>query len=138
MEIVINACYGVFRLSNKAVERYYELKCKPVYFYTRDNNSKFFIKTDSNSAFAHAYSEDFGDRVPDDCINKYCIDITGDIDRTDPVLIKVIKELRDEATGYGASLRIVEIPDDVNWIIEEHDGMEHVSEVHRTWWGVDR
>jgi hypothetical protein len=30
-------------------------------------------------------------------------------------------------------LAIVEIPDDVQWIIEENDGMEWVAEKHRTW-----
>jgi hypothetical protein len=27
----------------------------------------------------------------------------------------------------------VDIPDDVNWYIEEYDGNEHVAERHRTW-----
>ena len=28
----------------------------------------------------------------------------------------------------------VEIPDDVEWQIEEYDGTEHISEKHRTWY----
>jgi hypothetical protein len=28
---------------------------------------------------------------------------------------------------------VVEIPDDVNWQVEEYDGMEHIAEKHRTW-----
>jgi hypothetical protein len=35
-------------------------------------------------------------------------------------------------TSYS-DLRIVEIPDDVNWYIAEYDGREHVAERHRTW-----
>jgi hypothetical protein len=30
-------------------------------------------------------------------------------------------------------LRVVTIPDDVRWIISAVGGVEHVSEVHRTW-----
>jgi len=30
-------------------------------------------------------------------------------------------------------LAIVEIPDDVEYTIEEYDGNEHVAEAHRTW-----
>ena len=38
-----------------------------------------------------------------------------------------------EANGHCAGLKIVELPDDVNWQIERNGGVEHVSEVHRTW-----
>jgi hypothetical protein len=30
-------------------------------------------------------------------------------------------------------LTIVDIPDDIEWQIEEYDGMEWVAEVHRIW-----
>lgn len=56
-----------------------------------------------------------------------------DIERDDPILIEVIEELGEEANGACAELKIVEIPDDVKWEIEEYDGIEWVSEVHRTW-----
>ena len=35
-------------------------------------------------------------------------------------------------TSY-CRLKIIEIPDDVDWIIEEYDGAEWVAEKHRTW-----
>jgi hypothetical protein len=57
----------------------------------------------------------------------------GDIARDDPLLIQIVKEMGDKADGTFASLRIVEIPDDVNWYIEEYDGREWVAERHRTW-----
>ena len=56
-----------------------------------------------------------------------------DVERDDPILIKVIDELGEEANGDCAVLHIVSIPDDVKWEIEEYDGVEWVSEVHRTW-----
>jgi len=55
------------------------------------------------------------------------------IERTDPVLIQMIEELGKRANGFFAELKIVEIPDDIKWTIEEHDGMERVVEKHRTW-----
>jgi len=27
----------------------------------------------------------------------------------------------------------VEVPDDVDWYVEEYDGLEHIAERHRTW-----
>jgi cytosine/adenosine deaminase-related metal-dependent hydrolase len=55
------------------------------------------------------------------------------IRRTDPDLIAVIEELKDEANGRSAKIRIAEIPDDVEWHIAEYDGFETIAENHRTW-----
>ena len=56
-----------------------------------------------------------------------------DIPRDDAVLIQVVEELGDAANGFAADLKIVDIPDDVDWEIEEYDGNEWVAEKHRTW-----
>ena len=55
------------------------------------------------------------------------------VERNDPVLIQVVEEMGDAAGGQFASLGIVEIPDGVQWQIEEYDGREWVAEKHRTW-----
>lgn len=56
------------------------------------------------------------------------------IDRNDPILLQVIDQLGvKEASGQHASLKIVEVPDEVEWYIEDNDGNEHVAETHRTW-----
>jgi hypothetical protein len=57
----------------------------------------------------------------------------NDIARDDPVLIELVETLGQEIESSYAKLKIVEIPDDVEWEIEEYDGMEWVSEKHRTW-----
>lgn len=56
-----------------------------------------------------------------------------DIERDDPLLIQVVEELGEAANGRCAALKIVEIPSDVEWQIEEYDGLEHVAEKHRIW-----
>lgn len=57
-----------------------------------------------------------------------------EMDRNCPILLQVIEQLGvEECRGKYASLKVVEIPDDVDWDIEEYDGREHVAEVHRTW-----
>lgn len=71
----------------------------------------------------------------------YC-DLTGqdskklydrEIQRNDPMLIHVVEKLGEKADDKYARLKIVEIPDGVDWEVEEYDGKEWVSEVHRTW-----
>jgi hypothetical protein len=56
-----------------------------------------------------------------------------DIPRDCPVLVAMIEEQGTAVNGDFADLKIVEVPDDVNWYIEEYDGNEHVAERHRTW-----
>ena len=56
-----------------------------------------------------------------------------EVKRDDPMLIRVIEELGDKASGKYADLKIVEIPDGVQWQIDEYDGNEWVAEQHRTW-----
>jgi hypothetical protein len=46
----------------------------------------------------------------------------------------VVEELGgDAAGGPVADLKVVTIPADVSWLIQDYDGMEWVAEVHRTW-----
>lgn len=55
------------------------------------------------------------------------------IKRDDQYLVKVVRELGMSANGPYANLKIIEIPGDVEWHIEEYDGLEWVAEDHRTW-----
>jgi predicted RND superfamily exporter protein len=61
--------------------------------------------------------------------------VEGRKNRDDPELVRAVEELGKEA-GVG-ELIVVEIPDDVDWIIEEYDGNERISEAHRTWDGSE-
>jgi hypothetical protein len=48
-------------------------------------------------------------------------------------LVRVVEELKEDANGHAAALKVVTIPDDVNWVITKTEGGEQVSEVHRIW-----
>jgi len=49
-------------------------------------------------------------------------------------LIKVIEELGEEkASNVLAKLKIIEIPDDVEWEIYGYGGVETIHEKHRIW-----
>lgn len=54
--------------------------------------------------------------------------------RTSPDLINLMETKGSEwCSGRCAELRVVEIPDNVDYTIEDYDGMEQISERHRTW-----
>lgn len=55
------------------------------------------------------------------------------MNRADPDLISVLEQYKEKANGYSADIAIIEIPEDVDWVIYETDGREWVAERHRTW-----
>ena len=54
-------------------------------------------------------------------------------DRANPGLVAVVEKLGKEASGSCSDLKVIEIPDGVEWEIDEYDGMETVHEKHRSW-----
>jgi hypothetical protein len=53
--------------------------------------------------------------------------------RSDPALVDVIEKLGPAASSTNSNIIVVQVPDDVEWYIEEYDGLEHVAEHHRIW-----
>lgn len=134
MKIIINKCYGGFGLSRKAFERYWELKGVKIYAYERDYSTDTFKKIPEGvSVFCPHYSNvDLGDKFDGTIPNENYVSYY-DIERNDPTLVKLVEEMGTDANGDCSELTIVEVPDDVEWEIEEYDGIEWVSEKHRTW-----
>ena len=139
--VVINACFGGFGLSHEAILAYLDKCGIPVWTEANDKFGGLIpftyylvppeerIQGDPDNwhdmtlaqraAHNRAYSKTvFTDR---------------DLARDDPYLVAVVEELGERANGRHASLKIVEIPADVNWEIDEYDGNETVAEKHRTW-----
>lgn len=137
-KIVINGCFGGFSLSHKAVMRYAELKGFKLYAsdYTRDAQGNLNLNKHKpwdgvgSSMFIHYSKKPL---KPDGTLIEKSYFSSSDIERDDETLIKVIQEMKGKASGQCAQLEIVEIPDDVDWVINEYDGNEHIAEKHRTW-----
>lgn len=116
MKVVINTCYGGFNLSDAAFELLLDKK--------GIEYEKIKSKYDSSMYYekGHVKENDF-------YLSPYAL--CGD--RSDPHLIEVIEELGHKANGYAAHLKIVEIPEGVEWYVHDYDGLEHVAETHRVW-----
>jgi hypothetical protein len=113
VKIVINSDYGGFSLSDEAILEYGKRKGLNL---VKDENTNWSISIFYKDSVAK--ENYFDDR---------------EIPRNDPILVEVVEKLGDAAYGFAANLKTVEIPEDVNWCIEENDGLEWVSEKHRTW-----
>ena len=129
MKVVINSCFGGFSLSHAAVLRYAELKGITLYSFVSVSGS--FSKTEPYNGQEPPFGMIHYYTTPEEESDSYFSD--RDIPRNDPALVQVVEELKSTADGRCAKLRVVEIPDGVDWQIEEYDGLEHVAEVHRTW-----
>ena len=112
MKIVINKCFGGFGLSEEATLLYGKKKGLNI-IVVRDKIMK---------SLRHYYLDEVKD-------GNYFSD--RDIKRNDTVLVEVIEELGEKANGSCSELKIVEIPNDMKWEIEEYDGKEHISEIRR-------
>lgn len=133
MKVVINACHGGFSLSPKAVELYAKKKKKKCYFFTHEyeNGKHKYIPFDGYPTGIF-WSAATTKKLTTENYDKSSIDVRPD-DRTDPILVEVIEELGVKANGAFAKLKIIEIPHDVKWHIEEYDGWETIHEDHRVW-----
>lgn len=59
--------------------------------------------------------------------------INPEKNRAEIELIQTVEELGLESSGQFSSLAVVEIPDDIDWILVNNSGKEHIAEKHRIW-----
>lgn len=141
MQVVINKCYGGFGLSFAAIRKIAKLKGFKVYFYItskyehRDGVSEYKrIKSEAEVGLtAFAMKENLGETCGAEALEKGEMFNDRDIERHDPDLVAAVLALGKKSYGQFAKLVVVEVPDDVEYTIEEYDGQEWIAERHRTW-----
>jgi len=145
MKVVINNCYGGFGLSDKAYERLAELGV-PIRKYIQEmRGDDGLFKQETGNEGEVIFDRELtpvGEDKFNDIYHKYkgksrfserYWDTWTRESRTHPLLIQVVEELGKDASSEVADLKIVEIPDDVEYEIQEYDGIEHIAEKHRKW-----
>jgi hypothetical protein len=114
MKIVINSDFGGFGLSDEAIREYGKRK-----------GLNLIEEAPDRFGFVHFF---IGEKSDDTLL------WDSDIDRDDPVLVEIVEALTPQKAGSRfACLKVIEIPDGVEWELNDYDGMEHIAEVHRTW-----
>jgi hypothetical protein len=147
-KVVINDCFGGFGLSDAAYEKLAEwgIPVRKYIAQKRDEQTGRYLPEPANdgevifdreltgpgedgfSAIYHRYKgagRGVTPRYWDNWLDRH--------NRSHPLLVRLVEEMGEAANGDYAELKIVEVPDDAEWEIEEYDGNEHVAEKHRTW-----
>lgn len=141
MKLVVNKCHGGFNLCRKGVERYAEIK--GIRLWIEEPEGKFAGLREADywlvpperrplpqDNWAEMTQEE---RAESNRLHSEAELYPRDIKRGDPALVQTVEEMGHAAGGRFSALAVVEIPDDVDWQIEEYDGSEWVAEAHRTW-----
>lgn len=137
MKVVINACFGGFSLSPQATLELWKRGALPgipvAEYYGRSSG------LEHDLAKWRDYLAN-GENRPDAWVTVFSPDeslvlYAGRLEekRADPILVQIVEEMGNAASGSCARLKIVEVPDDVDWEIHEYDGSESVAEKHREW-----
>lgn len=144
MKIILNKCHGKFELSKKAFDRFVEemgFKNKYLYemVYEKEGKGHVLIKsTDAGADTNGNYiltNQNYGE---EEAVLSFlmffwgepkCIMKNGKLDnvrrfRTNEKLITIIEELGEEANTDISNLRVFEIPDDCDWLIDDYKGYE--------------
>ena len=119
MKVAINNDWGGFGLSLKALEWLYN----------------------KNSPILEMESQDKYRGDLKDCkryelllVDEMVVSHDSRSSRHHPDLITVIEALGDTANGNSSKLVIIEIPDGVDYVVDDYDGRESIHEQHRSWW----
>lgn len=159
-KIVINNCFGgfsvspeiaieLFKIENKLEKVFIyssinEGECDSImYDYARIDNVSFDkfgrFKNDMLMNFeVYLSSENIGTFIKHNqlknTVSKYLLTAMQEIDRENIHLIDMIAKFGvDRCSGEYSNLKVVEIPSDIEYQIEDCDGNEWIAEKHRIW-----
>lgn len=127
MEVVINSRCGGFRLSQKALEWLYKKQSLAL---SVKSIEKYFPNEKSKGEIDY-HVELCGLLLINGCVVGF--DDHNHNLRSHPDIVGVVKALGVEADTDISELKIVQIPDDTQYSIDEYRGQESIHQSHTIW-----
>ena len=121
MKIAVNKCFGGFSVTREVVDKLRKKGHKITVIGEMYSDGSGPRKASFYEENYHLSNIDFG--IDGDDYNKH---------RCHTDLIEAI-ETTKKPSGSMAEIEIVEIPDDVDWELDEYDGIETIREKSRSW-----
>lgn len=136
MKVILNKCYGGFSVSHEGYMLYAKKNGLKIYAYDRRLTNPCTyrrIKTCEDNFGITYFLRDYGETVDEKNINwDDMIYLSTDF-REDNSLVEVVEELGEKASGKFGRLVVVEIPDGMDYVIDDYDGFETLHENVRVW-----
>lgn len=137
-KVILNKCFGGFDVSPKAYQLYAIYKgYSHLYKYLPNNETYKLVDLFDEHFVCFYVTKYFGKEISKNDILKEDwekhILYLNDNNREDDILIKVVEELGDEASGRFGQLVVVQIPDDLDYVIDNYDGIETLHARVETW-----
>lgn len=150
MKIIINRCFGGFGISTEALKELVKRNAAciesytPKHYYGGDSEN-YIRKNEWESWWEKDFAEykNIGDGMMahPSAFNIFKDGLLYSLKdrglkevRTDKDLIDVVNTLGEKSFGMCAELKVVEVPDGIDWEIDEYDGLETIHEVHNSWY----
>lgn len=111
MKIIINQSFGSFGFSYGALKKWL----------SRQEPGLYYLSTMPGYLVSNIYEYDTHKEVHHKSL------------RTDPYMIELVEEDPYNASGPFAKLKVIEIPDDIEYYVQDNGGLEIVQEAHRSW-----
>ena len=134
MKVILNKCYGGFDVSDAAYELYAKKKGITLYEYKELRNLDLErVYSFDRPLITHYFTEDMGAYVSSDKVDWSKMLYLNSGHRDDETLIEVVEELGKKASGACGKLVVVEIPDGMDYVIDEYDGIETLHHRVQEW-----
>lgn len=139
MKVILNKRYGGFDVSDAAYELYAKKKGITLYKYTDQINrdmTRVYTRVDFGDrvgVMTHYFTCDFGKNPDEKSVDWSKMLYLSSEHREDKTLIEVVEELGKAASGSFGELVIVEIPDGMDYVIDDYDGFEMLHEKVQVW-----
>lgn len=133
MKIILNKCFGGFGVSGAGLDLYAQKKGIILCPYRTIKGVEGVLTRGNLMNYDYCFTKDLGERL---CLAQADWDALFLLDashRQDETLIEVVEELGEKASGFYAKLKIVDIPDDLDYVIEDYDGFETLHQRVQIW-----
>jgi len=134
MKVILNKCFGGFSPSHEAYKLYAKKKGLKLFAYELSADLRYKRADDKTGILITYTTRDYGDHPKYNVFfEENDILYLGSDHREDPVLIEVVEELGKKASSFVSDLRIVNIPDGMDYVIDEYDGIETLHARVQEW-----
>lgn len=114
VKVAINATFGAFTIKKHVAEWMAERENKRAIAELKEHEGREWYGFGHSDEFTNGWADEES--------------------RIDPDLIAAIEHFGESINDPPSTIiKIVEIPDDVDWYIHNYDGWESIHEVHREW-----